>query len=78
MTFILFSLATVAQTRALRSRGSDGLGHLRARDFPQGKCDDEDMPGSGSRLFYINSWAMQWATDHPIRSSAADWAAETL
>jgi hypothetical protein len=32
--------------------------------FPLGKCD-EDGPGTGSRLFYISSWAMCWPTDHP-------------
>ena len=24
----------------------------------------EDIAGSGSGLFYINSWAMTWPTDH--------------
>lgn len=49
---------------------------LRQRAYPEGTCDLDDQPGSGSKVFYINSWAMQWASDHPIRS-AADWAAET-
>ena len=24
-------------------------------------------PGTGSRLYYISSWAMCWPTDHPKR-----------
>ena len=50
--------------------------NLRQRDYPQGTYDLEKVPGTGSKLFYINSWAMQWESDHLIRS-AADWAAET-
>ena len=38
----------------------------RKRDlFPLGKCDEDRRPGTGSRLFYISSWAMCWPTDHP-------------
>ena len=33
--------------------------------FPLGKCDEDQRPGTGSRLFYIRSWAMCWPTDHP-------------
>jgi hypothetical protein len=31
-----------------------------------GVCDSDAQgrPGSGSRLFYINSWAMIWSSDH--------------
>ena len=38
----------------------------RKRDlFSLGKCDEDGRPGTGSRLFYISSWAMCWPTDHP-------------
>ena len=33
--------------------------------FPLGKCDEDRQPGTGSKLFYISSWAMCWPTDHP-------------
>ena len=33
--------------------------------FPLGKCDEDGRPGTGSKLFYISSWAMCWPTDHP-------------
>jgi hypothetical protein len=33
--------------------------------FPLGKCDEDGRPGTGSRLYYISSWAMCWPTDHP-------------
>ena len=37
--------------------------------FKRGKCDEQGRPGTGSKLFYINSWAMIWpsvgASDHP-------------
>ena len=40
----------------------------RRRDlFKLGKCDENGRPGSGSELFYINSWAMCWPSDHPKR-----------
>ena len=35
--------------------------------FKLGKCDENGRPGSGSELFYINSWAMCWPSDHPKR-----------
>jgi hypothetical protein len=28
--------------------------------YPRGSCDNRGAPGSGSKLFYINSWAMIW------------------
>jgi len=31
------------------------------------KCDDDGRPGTGSKLYYISSWAMCWPTDHPKR-----------
>jgi hypothetical protein len=34
--------------------------------FPQGTCDQANAPGSGSKLFYINTWAMVWPSDHPV------------
>jgi len=33
--------------------------------FRLGKCDEDRQPGTGSKLFYISSWAMCWPTDHP-------------
>ena len=33
--------------------------------FEYGKCDESAArPGTGSKLYYINSWAMCWPTDH--------------
>jgi hypothetical protein len=32
--------------------------------FKYGKCDDNGSPGTGSKLYYINSWAMCWQSDH--------------
>jgi hypothetical protein len=34
--------------------------------FPEGTCDRATAPGSGSKLFYINTWAMVWPSDHPV------------
>ena len=34
--------------------------------FPQGASDRTDGSGSGSKLFYINTWAMVWPSDHPV------------
>jgi len=39
----------------------DFLGDL----FECGKCDEVGRPGTGSKLYYINSWAMCWPSDHP-------------
>ena len=36
----------------------------KAGCYPMGICDRVDSPGSGSRLFYINTWAMIWPTDY--------------
>ena len=41
------------------------MSHNRDADFPRGRCDNQGQPGSGSPLFYINSWAMIWPTDYP-------------
>jgi len=44
------------------------LANFRERElFPLGKCDDDGRPGTGSKLYYISSWAMCWPTDHPKR-----------
>ena len=34
--------------------------------FPEGTCDRANAPGSGSKLSYINTWAMVWPSDHPV------------
>ena len=39
--------------------------HLQGSHYPRGVCDSPNRPGSGSTLFYINSWAMIWSSDHP-------------
>ncbi len=33
--------------------------------FEYGKCDYTGSPGTGSKLHYLNSWAMCWPSDHP-------------
>ena len=33
--------------------------------FPLGKFDEDGRSGTGSRLYYISSWAMCWPTNHP-------------
>jgi hypothetical protein len=33
--------------------------------YPLGVCDRQGEPGSGSPLFYINTWAMVWHNDYP-------------
>ena len=38
----------------------------KAACYEHGTCDRNGELGSGSLLFYINSWAMIWPTDHPI------------
>jgi hypothetical protein len=39
----------------------------RRNFFPLGKCDEDLLSGTGSRLFYISSWAMCWPTDQSKR-----------
>ena len=34
--------------------------------FKRGKCDERGLPGMGSKLFCINSWAMIWPSNHPL------------
>ncbi len=36
----------------------------KAACYPRGMCDRQGSPGSGSPLFYINSWAMMWPVDY--------------
>ena len=38
--------------------------HRKKELFEYGKCDESARPGSGSKLYYINSWAMCWPSDH--------------
>ena len=38
----------------------------KAACYEHGICDKDGEPGSGSSLFYINSWAMIWPTDHDV------------
>ena len=33
--------------------------------FEYGKCDGNGHQGTGSKLYYINSWSMCWLSDHP-------------
>ena len=40
---------------------------------PRGACDCAGRLGSGSPLFYINTWAMIWPTDYPALAGAALW-----
>ena len=39
--------------------------HLQGSHYDRGVCDLPNRPGSGSKLFYINSWVMIWSSDHP-------------
>jgi len=39
--------------------------HRKKELFKLGRSDEDGRPGSGSKLYYINSWAMCWPTDHP-------------
>jgi len=40
--------------------------HANSSAFKLGKCDERGLPDTGSKLFYINSWAMIWLSDHPL------------
>ena len=33
--------------------------------YKRGVCNRQGEPGSGSPLFYINTWAMVWPNDYP-------------
>jgi hypothetical protein len=39
--------------------------------LPRGICDRKELPGYGSKLYYINTWAMIWPTDYPVVAGAA-------
>ena len=40
--------------------------HRKKELFEYGECDKSAArPGTGSKLYYINSWAMCWPSDHP-------------
>ena len=43
--------------------------------FSHGECDRDGRPGTGSKLFYINSWAMIWPSDHPRNPKQHEGAA---
>jgi hypothetical protein len=38
--------------------------HHKKQHFEYGTCDENARPGSGRKLYYINSWAMCWPSDH--------------
>ena len=39
--------------------------HRKKELFEYGECDKSAArPGTGSKLYYINSWAMCWPSDH--------------
>ena len=38
--------------------------HRKKELFEYGQCDESRRPGTGSKLYFINSWAMCWPTDH--------------
>jgi hypothetical protein len=38
--------------------------HPKKDYFEYGKFDKSEHPGTGSKLHYINSWAMCWPFDH--------------
>jgi hypothetical protein len=46
------------------------MSHRKDACFPRGICDRQGQPGSGSPLYYINTWAMTWPTDYPAVAGA--------
>ncbi len=38
--------------------------HCKKELFEYSKCDESARPGTGSKLYNINSWAMCWPSDH--------------
>ena len=40
--------------------------HAYLSAFKRGKCNGRGRPGTGSKLFYINSSAVTWQSDHPL------------
>ena len=45
--------------------GPHSMHGVMPASYPGGVCDTVDQPGTGSALFYINSWAMVFPSDHP-------------
>ncbi len=41
--------------------------------YPRGICDHQDQPGSGSKLYYIDWWAMTWSSDQPHTELDDKW-----
>ena len=68
-TFLASSLSTAGRSGATTTRcGWTLMRKMRNRKkdlFEYGKCDDIGRPGTDSKLYYINSWAMCWQSDHP-------------
>ena len=48
--------------------------HSKASWYPHGSCDTPGNLGTGSRVFYLNTWAMIWPTDY--RASESDTVAQ--
>ena len=44
----------------------------KAACYPLGNCASDNVPGSGSRLFYLNTWAMTWPTDYRVSNPGPD------
>ncbi len=38
--------------------------HRKKELFEYGKCDESARPGTCSKLYYINLWAMCWPSNH--------------
>jgi hypothetical protein len=47
------------------------VANLKRNLFQLGKCIKDRRPGTDSRLFCINKWAMCWPTDHPKKRGCA-------
>jgi hypothetical protein len=52
------------------TRSAAGLGSGRFADV--GRADTPGSPGSGSRLYYVNRWGIDWATDERMPASQID------
>ena len=46
---------------------------VQSSHYPRGVCDRQGTPGSGSKLFYINSWAMIWSSDQTRTRRDGEW-----
>ena len=60
-------------TGTIPARAPTGLGSGRFEGV--GQPDSLNSPGSGSRLYYVNRWAMDWATDDRMGEGAGDGGA---